>query len=385
MADLRAQYQGLKAEIDAAVLSVLESGGFILGERVAEFERAIASLCGARHGIGVNSGTDALLLALMALDIGPGDEVITPPFTFVATVETVALLGATPVFADIDPATFNLDPRKVETRITPRTKAIIPVHLFGQIADMNALSRLARAHDVSLIGDAAQAIGSEHRGQPVACWSLLTTLSFYPTKNLGAAGDGGMVLTSDDALAEKLRYLRFHGSKGTYQYKYVGVCSRLDAVQAAVLSVKLPHLGSWNAARRANADFYDAVLAPVPGIVTPCCLPQNLHTYHQYTLRVPAGDGRPGETRDALRAFLDKRGVASGVFYPEALHLQEAYAHLGGKPGDFPEAERACAEVLSLPVMPELTPAQREHVAASVRAFFQQAPAPREERGQGKL
>lgn len=363
MADLRAQYAGLKAEIDAAVLAVLASGGFILGDMVTDLEERVARFCGARHGIGVNSGTDALLLALLALGVGPGDEIITPPFTFVATVETIVLLGATPVFADIDPTTFNLDPKSVEKKRTARTKAILPVHLFGQMADMDALHEAAP--DLPLIGDAAQAIGSEQRGRAVGAASPLTTLSFYPTKNLGAAGDGGMVLTTDEVLAEKLRYLRFHGSKGTYQYKYVGICSRLDAVQAAVLSVKLPHLPAWNEARRANAAYYDAAFAGLPDLQTPCRLAGNVHTYHQYTLRIRNG------RRDALRDFLRERGVASGIFYPEPLHLQAAYAGLGA-PSDFPHAERACREVLSLPVMPELTPEQRDHVAMCVRAFFEQ-------------
>lgn len=364
MADLPAQYRSLKTEIDAAVQAVFAGAQFGLTDTLADFEARIAALCGAKHAVGVNSGTDALLLALMALDIGPGDEVVTPPFTFVATVETVRLLGATPVFADIDPVTFNLDPEKAAAKITPRTRAILPVHLFGQIADMTSLSRLAGAQDLPLIGDAAQAIGSEHRGRPVGHWSALTTLSFFPTKNLGAAGDAGMVLTSDDTLAEKLRYLRFHGSKGTYAYKYVGICSRLDGVQAAVLSVKLPHLAAWNAARRENAAYYDRALAGLPGLETPRCRPESLHTYHQYTLRIHDGQ------REALRAFLAERGVASGVYYPGPLHLQEAYSGTG-KEGDFPAAESACREVLSLPVFPELTPEQRRLVAESVRAFFE--------------
>lgn len=371
MADLAAQYAALKPELDTAVVSALASGAFVLGTTpsanaiVEKLERDVAAFCGARHGIAVNSGTDALLLSLMALDIGPGDEVITPPFTFVATVETVALLGATPVFADIDPATFNLCPERVAEKITPRTKAILPVHLFGQLADMGALTALAGARNLPLIGDAAQAIGSAHRDQPVAAWSLLTTLSFYPTKNLGAAGDGGMILTSDDALSEKLRMLRFHGSSASYTYRYVGICSRLDGLQAAVLNVKLPHLNDWNEARRANARFYDEAFQGLDGLQTPCRRAENVHTYHQYTLRVPA------ERRDALRAYLAEQGVSSGVFYPSPLHTQEAYAHYGGSPGDFPESERACREALSLPVMPELSAAQREYVAQAVRAFFQ--------------
>jgi dTDP-4-amino-4,6-dideoxygalactose transaminase len=370
MANLPAQYARLKPELDAAVIAALDGGAFVLGTTpsanavVERLERDVAAFCGARHGIAVNSGTDALLLSLMALGVGPGDEVITPPFTFVATVETVALLGATPVFADIDPVTFNLCPDRVAEKITPRTRAILPVHLFGQMADMGALSRIAADHGLPLIGDAAQAIGSEHRGRPVAQWSTLTTLSFYPTKNLGAAGDGGMVLTGDEALADKLRYLRFHGSKGTYQYRYVGICSRLDALQAAILSVKLPHLEAWNERRRANAAFYDRALADLPGLVLPRTLPGNVHTYHQYTLRVTGG------RRDALKAHLASCGVASGIFYPAPLHLEEAYRNLGGRPGDFPHAEQACREVLSLPIMPELTGVQRAHVADSVREFF---------------
>ncbi len=365
MADLPAQYAGLKNETDEAVLTVLASGQYGLTPATADFEATVARMSGVRHGIGLNSGTDALLLALMALDTKPGDEIITTPFTFVATAEMIALLGLTPVFADIDPQTFNIDAAQAERKITPRTRAILPVHLFGLMADMTALARLAQAHSLPLIGDAAQAIGCEHQGRKVAEWSLMTTLSFFPTKNLGAAGDGGMILTDDDALAEKLRYLRFHGSKGTYHYKYVGVCSRLDAVQTAVLAVKLPHLDNWNEARRTNAAFYDRAFADISGVMTPVTLPGNVHTYHQYTLRVAEGK------RDDLRQFLADRDIASGIYYPGALHLQEAYLHYGGKPGDCPHAERASDEVLSIPVMPELTAAQRDYVAETVRAFFE--------------
>jgi dTDP-4-amino-4,6-dideoxygalactose transaminase len=364
MADLPAQYAGLKKETDDAVLKVLASGQYGLTEATADFEAKVAQISGVRYGIALNSGTDALLLALLALDVKPGDEIITTPFTFVATAEMIALIGLTPVFADIDPATFNIDAAEVERKITPRTRAILPVHLFGQMADMTALSRLAEAHNLPLIGDAAQAIGCAHHGISVAKWSLLTTLSFFPTKNLGAAGDGGMILTDDESLSEKLRYLRFHGSKGTYQYKYVGVCSRLDALQTAVLSVKLPHLDSWNDARRANAAFYNTAFADVSGLTTPVTLSGNVHTYHQYTLRVAAGK------RDALRQYLADQGIASGIYYPGALHLQEAYLHYGGKPGDYPATERAGSEVLSIPVMPELTTEQRDYVAEKVRAFF---------------
>ncbi len=369
LANLPAQYAALKTEMDDAVLKALADGAFVLGttpaanDIVEKLEQGVAAFCGAKHGIAVNSGTDALLLSLMALDIGPGDEVITPPFTFVATVETVALLGATPVFADIDPVTFNLDPVQVEQKITPRTRAILPVHLFGQMADMTALSRIAEAHNVPLIGDAAQAIGCAHANQKVAAWSLLTTLSFYPTKNLGAAGDGGMVLTNDEALNAKLRSLRFHGTVGPYKYKYVGVCSRLDGLQAAVLNVKLPHLADWNQARRENAAYYQKSLSHLEGLCLPVCRPENIPTYHQYTVRVKNGK------RDELRKYLQENGVASGVFYPGALHLEEAYLPYGGKPGDFPESEQACREVLSLPVIPELTVKQRDYVVETVSRF----------------
>lgn len=356
--------------MDNAVLSALRNGAFVLGstpaanEVVETLERGVADYCGAKHGIACNSGTDALLLSLMALGIGPGDEVITPPFTFVATIETVALLGATPVFADIDPVTFTLDVAKTEAKITPRTRAIMPVHLFGQMADMTALTQVAEKHNLPIIGDAAQAIGCFHQDKSLASWSQLTTLSFYPTKNLGAAGDGGMVLTNDDELNTKLRALRFHGTNGPYRYQYVGVCSRLDGVQAAVLNVKLPHLNDWNQKRRENAAFYGDALQGIDGLILPACLPGNVHTYHQYTVRVI--DGK----RDALRDYLRARQIGCGVFYPGPLHLESAYLKYGGKPGDYPETERACQEVLSLPIVPELSRDELATVSSAVRAFF---------------
>lgn len=371
LANLPAQYAGLKNELDTAVLSALESGAYVLGTTasanavVEQLEQGVAAFCGAKHGVAVNSGTDALLLSLMALGVGRGDEVITPPFTFVATVETVALLGATPVFADIDPQTFNLDPACVRKKITPRTKAILPVHLFGQMADMAGLQAISRETNIPLIGDAAQGIGAAQNGQNVGEASLLTTLSFYPTKNLGAAGDGGMILTSDDALNTKLRTLRFHGMGGTYRYEYVGVCSRLDGLQAAVLNVKLPRLSGWNETRRENAAFYNRHLQNIPGLLLPITAPGNVHTFHQYTVRVQNG------RRDALREFLRQHGVASGVFYPYPLHLEKAYLRYGGKPGDYPHSEQACLDVLSLPIVPELTREQRDYVVQSVQAFFE--------------
>ena len=360
------QYQRLKSRLDAAALGVLSGGGYILGPTVEAFERELAESCGARHAFGVGNGTDALLIALKALGVGPGDEVITPPFTFVATVETVALLGATPVFADIDPVTFNLDPERVKEKITPKTKAIVPVHLFGQLADMEALQALADVYKIAILADGAQAIGASRSGEPLGAFGDLTTLSFYPTKNLGAAGDGGAILTNDNALAERVRLFRFHGSGGGYLYKEIGVCSRLDAIQAALLSVKLPYLEGWNAERRENACFYRGALDGIEGISLPICRPENVHAYHQFTLRVPGGK------RDALKSYVAERGISTGVFYPQALHLAPAYAYLGGKVGDFPESERAAAEVLSLPIVPELSRAQLDAVASAIREFFAQ-------------
>jgi dTDP-4-amino-4,6-dideoxygalactose transaminase len=365
MADLQAQYRQLKNEIDQAALGVLASGGFILGDTLAELERRIARVCGVRHGIGVNNGTDALLLSLMALDIGPGDEVITTPFTFVATVETIALLGAVPVFADIDPVTFNLDPQAVARKISPRTRAILPVHLFGQMADMGALSALAAEHDLPLIADAAQAIGCAQEGRLVGEWSHLTTLSFYPTKNLGAAGDGGMVLTDDDHLAEKLRYLRFHGSKGTYQYRYVGICSRLDALQAAICrsSCRIWPPGTASAAR--TPPFTTRRLPAVRPDSAPHAARKPAHLSPVHPARAGAGPAR------GAQGVFGPAGRRVGRVLSRRASPPGAYLHLGGMPGDFPEAERACREVLSLPIVPELSSDQRDLVAASVRDFFE--------------
>ncbi|MBI3948802.1 MAG: DegT/DnrJ/EryC1/StrS family aminotransferase [Armatimonadetes bacterium] len=364
MADLRAQYQSVKEEVDRAVLDVLATAQFVLGDRVARFESRIAAVCGAAHGVGVASGTDALLLPLVAMGIGPGDEVIVPSFTFVATAEVVCLAGAAPVFAEIRPDTFNLDPEAVAAKITPRTRAILPVHLYGQMADMGALREIADRHGLRIIEDAAQAIGAEQRGRRIGQAGDAAGLSFFPTKNLGAAGDGGMVLTNDAALAERLRNLRFHGSGGTYYYANIGYNSRLDALQAAILEAKLGSLDRWNEARRANAAYYRQALAGTP-LLLPVEADGNRHIYHQYTLRVPEG-----VDREALRAHLQKRGIASAVYYPLSVHLQEAYARFGEGPGSLPETERAQRQVLSLPVYPELTAEQREHVAAGVRSFF---------------
>ncbi len=363
MADPAAQWSSMCPEIEDAVLGVLRSGGYILGKSVTDFESAVAAYCGVPDGVGVGNGTDALLVAMMALGIGPGDEVITPAFTFVATVETVVLLGATPVFVAATTEIYTMDPELVAERITPRTKAILPVHLFGQSADLDKLTALADAHGIVVLADGAQSIGATRHAKPVASWVPLTTLSFYPTKNLGAAGDGGMVLSNDSDLTERLRRIRFHGSSGTYDYQEVGVCSRLDAVQAALLSVKLNYLDRCTSFRRNHADFYHRQLVGLAGLDLPTTMDGNEHTFHQYTLRVRNG------RRDALRQWLLDCGVASGVFYPVALHLAPAYLRFGGKPGDFPESERACREVLSIPVHAELNAEQRDHVVASIRSF----------------
>ncbi len=365
LADLPAQHRALRAEISTAFEHVMDSCRFILGDNVAALEADTARASGVQFGLGVGSGTDALLLSLLALNVGPGDEVITTPFTFVATAEVICLAGATPVFADIDPYSFNLDPAQVEALITPRTKAIMPVHLFGQLADMTRFGEIARAHNLALVGDGAQAIGATHRGRPLAQWSDLTTLSFFPTKNLGGCGDGGMVLTDSEAHRDRIKTLRFHGSGGGYFYKEVGYCSRLDELQAALLRVKAAHLGDWNSRRRANAQRYDQALSALCGhIHLPATDEGNEHVFHQYTVRV--GDGR----RDDLQKHLAAHGVQSAVYYPLPLHLQEAYAHLGMKPGDLPESERASREVLSLPVHPDLSEEQSDFVIQTVQAFF---------------
>jgi len=360
LADLAQQYRTIREEIDATIHEVLESGQFVLGPPVEALEEEVAAFCGARYGVGVNSGTDALLLALVAEGIGPGDEVITSPFTFVATVETIVLVGAKPVFADIDPRTFNLCPDKAAAAITPRTRAIVPVDLFGQMADRTAFCELAERHHLTLLWDSAQAIGATFDGRPLGAYPGAATLSFFPTKNLGACGDGGMVLTNDENLRDRLRQYRFHGSGGGYYYTRVGYCSRLDRLQAAILRVKLRHLPAWNEARRRHAERYRERLAGVCATL-PYCDPRAGHIYHQFTIRHPQ--------RDALKAYLKENGVDSGVYYPLPLHLQTAYASLGGKPGDFAVAERAAQEVLSIPIHPELTEAQIDYVADLIRRF----------------
>jgi dTDP-4-amino-4,6-dideoxygalactose transaminase len=368
--DLHGPHRQVAADIDVAIRAVVDEQRFILGPAVERFEDQVAEWLGNEHAIGCASGTDAILLSLRALDVGPGDEVVTTPFTFFATAGAIHNVGARPVFADIDPATFNLDPVAAEAAIGEHTKAIIPVHLFGQMAEMSRFREIGDRRGVGVIEDAAQAIGARQRtadGEAITTGTLgdACTFSFFPSKNLGGWGDGGMVVTPRADVAERLRKLRVHGGRQMYHHEEVGYNSRLDTLQAAVLSAKLPYLEGWSAARRANAAFYDEALSGVEGIVTPVVRPENESIYNQYTIRVL--DGR----RDELKAFLDERGVGSAIYYPLPLHLQPCFAYLGSGEGDFPESERAAREVLSLPVFPVLGAEQRAYVAESVRAFFE--------------
>ena len=366
--DLTLQYRGIATEVMPELHTIIEEQRFILGPVVDRFEREMEAYLGVRHAVGCASGTDAILLALRAFDCGRDDEVVTSPFTFFATAGAIHNVGARPVFADILPDTFNLDPAAAEAAVTERTRVVMPVHLFGQMADMPAFRALADRHGVALLEDAAQAIGARQRvdGQWITTGTLgdACAFSFFPTKNLGAFGDAGMTVATDDGTAERLRKLRVHGGRQMYHHEEVGYNSRLDSLQAAVLSAKLPHLKGWSDARRRNAALYDQALAGIGGIQTPAVGQDHEPIYNQYTLRVR--DGRC----DALAGFLRDRGVGSGVYYPVPLHRQECFAYLGYREGQFPESERACREVLSLPVFPELTGAQLEYVAESVRAFF---------------
>ncbi len=361
--DLVEQYDSIRDEVRAAVDQVFESQKFVLGDEVSDFESEIAQYCDARHAIGCASGTDALILALMALDIGPGDEVITSPFTFFATASSIQRIGAKPVFVDIDPATFNLDPAAVEAAVTDRTKAIMPVHLFGRCAEMEPLWRTAVRNGLAIVEDAAQAIGATYRGRHAGVLGTLACFSFFPTKNLGGAGDGGMIVTDDADLAARLRRLRVHGDAGRYQHLEVGLNSRLDALQAAVLRVKLRHLDAWTTARRANAARYKDLLGQA-GLTESMHLPhdstEGRHVFNQYCPRIPGG------TRDTVLSGLHERQIGAAIYYPQPLHLQPCFAELGHKPGEFPEAERASAEVLALPIYAELGEARQCRVVQAL-------------------
>jgi dTDP-4-amino-4,6-dideoxygalactose transaminase len=359
--DLTRYDDDLKQSIDRAVAAVFASGRFVMGPALESFERVLAERLGVRHAVGVSSGTDALLVALMALGVGPGDEVVTSPFSFFASAGVVARLGARPVFVDIDPATFCMDPSRLDAAITPRTKAIEPVYLYGQCADMAEILEIAGRRGVPVLEDACQAIGATYGGKPAGALGALGAFSFYPTKNLGAAGDAGAVTTSDDGLAELVRTLRVHGGLATYHHERVGGNFRMDAIQAAVLSAKLPRLDGWNERRRAIAARYAYLLAkPAKAgwVRLPAEAPGRAHVWHQYVVRVA--------DRDGVRRRLTERGIATSVFYPVPLHLQECFAALGGKPGDFPEAERASREVIALPMFAELRDDEVERVARAL-------------------
>ena len=355
--DLQLQYASLQTELETTVLKVMRETRYILGPEVNELEAAFAKFTGAKHVITCSSGSDALLLALQALDIGAGDEVLTTPFTFFATAGAIARLGAKPVFVDIEPKTFNINPAGIATKITKRTKAILPVHLFGQCADMDAILKFG----LPVVEDAAQAIGAKYQGRQAGTMGTVGTFSFFPTKNLGGAGDGGALTTNDDQLAARLRSLRVHGSERRYYHDEIGMNSRLDTLQAAVLLVKLRHLDAWAQARQDHAAQYNRRLAGV--VETPWCHPDCSHVYNQYTIRTAR--------RDALREHLIKAGIGSEIYYPLPLHLQKCFRYLGQPAGTFPEAERAAAEVVSLPVYPELSAAQIDCVAETVAGFFQ--------------
>jgi dTDP-4-amino-4,6-dideoxygalactose transaminase len=368
--DLKAQYVTIKPEVEAAIAEVMESQHFILGPKVADCEQAVARYCGCAYGVGVSSGSDALLACLMAENIGPGDEVITTPYTFFATVGAIARVGATPVFVDIDAATYNLDATRLAGAVTSRTRAIIPVHLYGQMSDMDAVMSVANQHGLVVIEDAAQAIGAERDRRRAGSIAHYGCFSFFPSKNLGCAGDGGMIVTHNAERAEKLKCLRGHGSKPKYHHKIIGGNFRLDALQAAIVSAKLPHLDEWTAGRQRNANVYEQLFAEtgltgstgsrtprvgLPTVVT------NRHIFNQYVIRVAQ--------RDALQSYLQERCIGTEVYYPIPMHLQECFAYLGHKSGAFPESERAAKQTLALPIYPELCDEQLRYVTATIAEF----------------
>jgi dTDP-4-amino-4,6-dideoxygalactose transaminase len=366
--DLKAQYAAIKDEVDAAIEQVLESQHFILGPQVEQCEKAIAAYTACSYGIGVSSGTDALLACLMAEGIGSGDEVITTPYTFFATVGAISRVGATPVFVDVDPGTYNLNPSQIQSKVTSKTRAIIPVHLYGQMSDMEPVMRVAHEHALIVIEDAAQAIGAEYDGRRAGSMGHYGCFSFFPSKNLGAAGDGGMIVTNDSERADKLRCLRSHGSKPKYHHKIVGGNFRLDTIQAAVVLAKLTHLDAWTSARQRNAKRYDQMFGDahlpigLPSVAT------NRHIFNQYVIRVSA--------RDALQTFLRQKGISTEVYYPVPMHLQECFSYLGHGTGSFPESERAAEQTLALPIFPELTESQARFVVDCIREFFVRTESP---------
>lgn len=367
--DLKAQYQAIRDEIEPVVRSVLESQYFILGPEVTGLEAEVAQYCDVPHGIGCASGSDALLLPLLALGIGPGDEVITSPYTFFATGGAIWRTGAKPVFVDIEPDTYNIDPNLLEAAISPRTKAIIPIHLYGQSADMDAINAIAERHNIPVLEDAAQAIGARYKGRRAGALAQCAAFSFYPSKNLGGFGDGGMITTTDAALAQKMARLRVHGMEPKYHHHEVGFNSRLDALQAAVLRVKLRHLDEWTEARRAVAERYRGLFEAneLLGLVQlPVERPECYHVFNQYVIRVPDTD------RDPLRAHLSQQRIGTEIYYPIPLHLQVCFASLGHEAGDFPRSEAAARQTIALPMYPELSEAAQRHVVGSIQNFFAQ-------------
>ncbi len=359
MMDLKKQYARLKPEIDAAVAEVLASQQFRGGPQVERLEQAIAAMTQTHQAMGVSTGTDALLLPLKALSLNPGDEVITTPFTFFATAGAIVNAGGIPVFADIDPVTFTINVAQIEGLITPRTRAIVPVHLYGQCADMMPLLEMAQRHGLAVIEDSAQALGASYQGRPACSMGQAGAISFYPTKNLGAAGEGGMVAATDAAMAEKVRLLRAHGAGTTYIHSIVGTNSHLHAIQAAVLNVKLQYLTEWNEQRRANARYYTQHFSAMPEVTVPEEALGNYHVYHQYVIRLPR--------RDEARKLFQERGIGCGVFYPLPLHRQDCFKPYGCEKAQCPEADRASREVLALPIVPELTPEHLDEVIAAVK------------------
>ncbi len=370
--DLTTQFSLIEDEIKSALNEVFKTQQFIMGPQVEALERTIASYCGTRFAVGVASGSDALLLSLMSIEIRPGDEVILPPFTFFATAGSVSRLGAIPVFADIDPETLNIDPSKILEKLTPKTKAILPVHLYGQCADMDPILQMARERNLSVIEDAAQSLGAEYKPRPDSIprragqMGDLGCFSFYPTKNLGAFGDAGMIVTNDPHLAEKARLLRVHGSQPKYYHRWVGINSRLDTMQAAILLVKFKYLEQWTKTRQKKAAYYLTLFqdlqSKVPGIKLPAIQYHNRHIFHQFVIRVPQ--------RDHLRKFLAEQGIGTDIYYPLPLHLQECFSFLRYRRGDFPVSEKASEETLALPIFPELTEEQQERVVEQIRRFY---------------
>ena len=360
--DLTAQYRSIKKEIDAAVMKVIESQHFILGPEVEAFESEVAAYCGTKYAVGVASGTDALILALKAFGIGEGDEVITTPFTFFATAESISLVGAKPVFVDIDPKTYCIDPELIEDKITKRTKAIIPVHLFGQCADMDRILEIAKINNLKVIEDTAQAMGAAYKGRQAGSMGDIGCLSFFPSKNLGGFGDGGMIITNNKEIADKVKMLRVHGSTIRYIHSAIGTNSRLDALQAAVLRVKLRHLNEWLKARRKAAEYYNSHLKDL-SLITPYVPSYNTHTYHLYVLRV-----KPSPEK--LAKFLNDAGIEARTYYPVSLHLQDCYKGLGYKKGDLKESESASPETLAIPIYPELDAERLSFIVKKIREIL---------------